>query len=214
MADTLDCSPCYEGRPDYDPNLGTAILPIYNARRSRLFTGGTYFRSKLNYAGDSDFQGSICNDIELEVTVDGTIVTLRIYFQNALVESYTTSQPIDCPISGSGAAIGSLRSQTSGSSYISMPARDTDPNDPGGADSACISASTRSSMSGGSGPSEADVPSIRTGPDRTLAFIRTKENSAGTVVDSNSLQQWDFDALQWIAYIQDADCALPENRCP
>jgi hypothetical protein len=95
-----------------------------------------------------------------------------------------------------------------------MPTRDTDINDPGGADSPCVSAFAKASMTGGVGPSEADVPSIRTGPDRTLAFISTKENSVGTIVDALSLQQWDFDALEWIAYIQDADCALPENRCP
>ena len=95
-----------------------------------------------------------------------------------------------------------------------MPARDTDINDPSGVDDACLSAFTTASMSGGSGPSEADVSTIRTGPDRTIAFIKTKENSIGDIIDSNSLQQWDYDALQWIAYIQDADCALPENRCP
>jgi len=216
MADTLNCSPCYDGRPDYDPNQGTAILPQETLSRSRLFEGGTFFRSKLKAAGSNDFQGSLCNEIALQIIVDFTSVVLEVYFEDALVESYTTSQPINCPITPS-TAIASLRSQTSTSKYISMPIRDTDVNDPMGIDDACITPFDKINMSGGAGPSEADVPSIRTGPERTIVYISAKENANGDLFEpsaGNNLQQWDFDALQWIDYVIDSDCALPENRCP
>ena len=235
MADSLNCSPCYEGRPDYDPNGGTAILPIENITRSRLFAGGTFFRSKLNYGGDNDFQGSICNEIELQVSIVSTTVTLNVYFEDELVESYTTSQGVDCGSVGPGDggeiitynAIGKLRSLTSSSKYITMPARGTDEEDPSvrlgpgetgaPADALCIDSFGRTNMKGGSGPGANNLTSIRTGPDRTIVFIRTKENANGEIIEpgaGNNLQQWDYDAEAWIPFIQDADCALPADRCP
>lgn len=217
MADTLDCSPCYAGRPDYDPTGGTAILPQETLRRSRLFAGGTFFRSKLTVPGSSDFQGELCNSIALEITIVTTVVTLTVYFEDVAVETYVTSQDVTCPTLGSGVAIPALRSMTASSVYISMPARDTDVNDPGGIDDACVSAFAKTSMSGGAGPGEADVATIRTGPDRTIVFIANKENSVGTLFEpgaGSNLLQWDYDDLQWIGYVIDSDCALPENRCP
>lgn len=230
MADTLDCSPCYEGRPDYDPTGGTAILPIYNARRSRLFAAGTFFRSRLNIAGDPDFQGSICNDIAIQVTIVLTTVTLNVYFQNELVETFVTSQPLNCGETvgggeGGGTLIGtpaftSLRSQLAANSkYVIMPARGSDEQDPDvgefpPSDDTCISETAITNLSGAAGPPTSNLSSIRTGPDRTLAFILTEENSNGKVFEARVLQQWDYDAEQWIPYVQDADCALPEDRCP
>lgn len=232
MAEILNCSPCYEGRPDYDPTGGTAVLPITNAKRSRLFAGGTFFRSKLDISGDPDFQGTICNDIEVEITIVTTTVTLNVYFQNELVESYSTFQGLDCGQTAPGpdggiisyGAIGKLRSLTSTSKYISMPARGTDEQDPvrragrgetvTPSDSNCAESLVKTNLSGASGPSSSNLSSIRTGPDRTIVFIRTKENSNGKIVEVNSLQQYDYDAEQWIPYIQDADCAIPSERCP
>ena len=81
-------------------------------------------------------------------------------------------------------------------------------------DDPCLSFFTKTNMTGGAGPGEADVPSIRTGPDRTIVFVDTKENGNGTPVNSKTLIQWNYEILQWVAYVLDADCALPADRCP
>ena len=217
MAETLNCSPCYDGRPDYDPSLGTAVLPQETLARSRLFAGGTFFRSKLSQPGDNDFQGQLCNDIALSVVSAGTAFTLNVYFQNELVETYSTSQALNCPMMDAGVAIPDLRSQTASSEYISMPARGTDEQDMLGVDDQCLSAFAMTSMTGGDGPGEAQVSSIRTGPERAIVFIDEKENANGTPFSpgaGSNLIQWDFDALAFIPYVIDADCALPDDRCP
>ncbi len=222
MAETLICEPCFDGRPDYDPNLGTAILPLETLARSRKTSGGTFFRSKLTVPGDTDFQGVLCNDISLEVVLTGNSggndnFDLVVYFEDIEVERYSVVQDDTCPVMGTGTAINSLRAQTASSIYISMPVRGTDAQDAGGMDSMCLTAFAKSNMSGGDGPGEADVPLIRTGPDRAIVFISSRENSAGTPFApgaGSNLIQWDFDALQFIAYVIDADCALPDNRCP
>ena len=217
MAETLDCSPCYTGRPDYNPNLGTAVLPLETLARSRLFAGATFFRSKLAVPGDSDFQGAICNSISIAVIQAGAAMDLVIYFEDIEVERYATTQDVTCPTLGGGVAIPALRSATSSSQYISMPTRDTDTNDPGGVDGACLTPFAKTAMTGGDGPGEAEVAAIRTGPDRTIAFISSKENANGVTSQpgaGSNLIQWNYDTLQWIAYVIDADCALPANRCP
>ena len=234
MADTLDCRPCYDGRPDYDPAGGSAVLPIENSRRARLFGAGTFFRSKLNIGGDPDFQGSVCNDIAVEVVIqaqqdptDDYIVFLYVYFQNERVETFTAAQPWNC-----GATVGmeivttqafrSLRQQLDTSSnYLTMPPRGTDIDDrPSGmeiiSDATCVTGLRKTNLSGGSGPGTSDstLSAIRTGPQRTLAFIQTKEDSDGDIFEPREIIQFDYDARAWIPYVQDGDCALPENRCP
>ena len=130
------------------------------------------------------------------------------------VERYSVSQDDTCPISGTGTAINSLRSQTASSLYISMPSRGSDAQDAGGMDSDCLAAFGKTDMTGGKGPAAAQLPTIRTGPDRTIVFVTSKENASGTPTTSKTLIQWDFDDLQFIAYVLDADCAIPANRCP
>ena len=213
MTVVLDCSPCYEGRPNFIPGPDS-ILPQEDLTRSRLFAGGTFFRSKLTVIGDSDFQGSICNSIALSIVSAGSVFNLIVYFEDVEVERYNTTQDLSCPTSGSDVAIPDLRSQLTSSIYISMPSRGTDELDSSGMDSPCLSSFSKTNMTGGVGPSENEVESIRTGSDRTIAFISTKENSNGTPVVSKTMIQWNYDTLQWIAYILDSDCAIPENRCP
>jgi len=218
MADVIDCSPCFEGEPDFVPGPASA-LPQEDLARSRLFAGGTFFRSKYAVSGDSDFQGSICNSIALSVVSAGTAWELIVYFEDEVVERYSTIQAVNCSIMLPSSAISDLRSQTASSSYISMPPRGSDEQDEDvlmmpPTDDPCLSFFTKTNMTGGAGPGEADVPSIRTGPDRTIVFVDTKENGNGTPVNSKTLIQWNYEILQWVAYVLDADCALPADRCP
>lgn len=216
--EVLDCAPCYDGRPDIDPGAASA-LPQEALARSRLFAGGTFFRSKYAVPGDSDFQGVICNSISLQVVAVGTDWDLIVYFKDVEVERYSTTQSMTCSIEEPSSAISALRTLTAASSYISMPSRGSDEQDEDvmmmpPSDDVCLSFFTKTNMSGGVGPGEADVSSIRTGPDRTIAFINTKENANGTPVDSKTLIQWNYDIDQWVSYALDQDCAIPENRCP
>ena len=218
MTEVLDCSPCYEGAPDIVPGAASA-LPQESLARSRLFAGGTFFRSKYAVPGDSDFQGVICNSIALSVVAIGTDWDLIVYFEDVEVERYSTTQAVACSMLMPSSAISDLRTQTAASSYISMPARGTDEQDEDvlmmpPTDDPCLSFFTKTNMAGGVGPGEADVSSIRTGPDRTIAFISTKENANGKPVSSKTLIQWNYDILQWVSYALDADCALPDDRCP
>ena len=228
----LDCSPCsITNRPCYDPALGTAVLPKYNLARSRLEAGGTFFRSKL---GVGDTQGIETNDIAL--AVENTAIdemTLIVYYNDVEVERFAVFQVDNCtapgeppPPAGIGDGVGipSLRAATSSSEYISMPARTTDAQDacvfvlelecP--ADDSCLSTFSKTNMSGGSGPTEASVPSIRTGPDRTFIFIDSKEDANGVIFDPGpgaNLNQWNFDTLEWGAYVIDADCRPEGDTC-
>ncbi len=243
MADVLDCAPCFTGRPTIIPGAGS-ILPQEPLRRSRKFAGGTFFRSKLTVPGNADFQGDLCNDISLEVILTGNSggndnFDLVVYIANVNtitadtitstaddntitadsddvdveVERYSVTQSETCNIFEPSNTIADLRTQTATSLYISMPARGSDAQD-SGIDNDCLSAFIKSNMAGGTGPGAAQLPTIRTGPDRSIVFVTSTENASGTPTTSKTLIQWDFDNLQFIAYILDADCALPENRCP
>ena len=219
MSDVLDCSPCYEGRPETEPGAPSALLITEASSRSRLFAGGTFFRSKLTVSGSSDFQGSLCNDISLSVVSAGTDFDLIVYFEGAEVERYSTTQSLSCSMVMPSSAIDELRTQTATSLYISMPARGTDEQDEDvmmlpPTDDPCLSFFSLTAMSGGAGPSEADVAAIRTGPERTIAYVEEIENGNGALISSRTLSQWNFDTLQWVAYVLDADCALPADRCP
>jgi len=218
MADVLNCAPCYEGRPGIEPGNPSA-LPQEALSRSRLFAGGTFFRSKYAVSGDSDFQGSICNSIALSVVAVGTDWDLIVYFEDVEVERYSTTQDMNCSIELPSSAISELRTLTATSQYITMPSRGSDEQDEEvmmlpPTDDACLSFFAKTSMTGGSGPGESNLTSIRTGPERTIVFVDTKENANGTPVDSKTLIQWNYDISQWVSYVLDADCAIPSERCP
>ena len=51
MAVLQDCSPCYDGEPDYDPNEGTAILDSTSVSRARI--GGGIGGGVMNLTVDS-----------------------------------------------------------------------------------------------------------------------------------------------------------------
>lgn len=259
MAVQLDCSPCYDGEPDYDPNEGTAILPTIGVSRSRIGGGiggavmnltvdstvffvdstqitadqtfikvvGLFARSKLSFGGSSDFQGQVCNTLSLQIiSVDNSIppdgiidqFDLVVYFMGVEVERYvTTLQPEDCGdlilpegglVSDNG-AIEDLRTQVNATSnYISMPIRGTDVND-NGVDPTCLDASGPTSLEGAVGPTAANVPAIRTGPERSLLFTNSKEiDNNGNLgwPTSDNIIQWDFDTEFWVPYGPNEDC--------
>jgi len=180
-----------------------------------IFGGGTFFRSKLVQPGDPDFQGSICNTIQLDISSDAAspteTFTLTISFEGTIVETYQVTQPSNCSIMGGG-QIGTLRSNIAGSQYISMPTRGTDAQDIAGMDSDCLTTFS-GLMSGGTGPGENDVASIRTGPDRTIVYVNSKENSNGAPTASSDLIQWNYDTLSWVPFVTDGDCRPEGTDC-
>lgn len=264
MAVQLDCSPCYDGEPDYDPNEGTAILTKIGVSRSRSagiggatqsFTADTtqftvdttqftadqtfikvtslFARSKLSFGGNIDFQGRICNFIALQiiavdtsVPLDGIIdqYELVIYFLGVEVERYvTTLQPEDCgqPAGGGGiindnGAVEDLRTQVNAfSNFISMPVRGIDIND-SGKDPICLEDEGPTLLEGAVGPTAANVPAIRTGPDRSILFTNSKEiDNTGLIgwPTNDNMIQWDFDTEFWVPYGPNEDCRLAGTDC-
>jgi len=268
----LDCSPCYDGEPDYDPNDGTAILPTIGVSRSRIGGGiggavmnltvdttvykvdttaltadqtyikvvGLFARSKLNLGGFDDAQGQICNLLSMQIVAidnsvppDGIIdqFDLVVFFQGVEVERYaTTLQTEDCGnivpgppddgepnmVIGDSGALEDLRTQVNGSSnYITMPVRGTDVNDQG-IDPNCLEAEGPTFLEGAIGPTAADVPAIRTGPERSLLYTNSKEiDEFGNLgwPTSDNMIQWNFDTELWVPYGPNADCRLEGTTC-
>lgn len=268
----LDCSPCYDGEPDYDPNDGTAIIPTIGVSRSRIGGGigqavmnltvdttvykidttaltadqtfikvvGLFARSKLNLGGFDDAQGTICNLLSIQiVAVDNSVppngvidqFDLVVFFQGVEVERYvTTLHEEDCGFIVQGppnddapnmvindsVAIQDLRTQINGSSnYISMPVRGTDVNDRG-VDPTCLAAEGPTFLEGAIGPTIANVPAVRTGPQRSILYTNSKEiDDFGNLgwPTSDNMIQWNFDSELWVPYGPDADCRPEGTEC-
>jgi hypothetical protein len=229
-----DCSPCYDGRPEFEPSAVGSVMPQQILARSRLFNGGTLFRSNLLINGNEQ-QGIDCNSIALEViSIDSENFALIVYYNDVEVERYTVFQDADCgdpgaggdmpPPIGVGIAIPQLRIDTANSGYISMPTRGTDEQDatpPGPqpivpSDDGCLSTFSKTPMSGASGLSAAEIPSIRTGPDRTLVYISSKEDANGEQIvplAGDNIVQYNYDTVLWIPYVPDADCRPEGTDC-
>jgi len=216
-----DCSPIYTYRPVFVASATPCAAGVYTEHRSRLFAGGTYFRSQYLIGSPGvEVQGTINNDISLEiqkatgspVLPTGTFeYTLIVRFQTSIVETYTVTQIEDSEPPCSDDAIGTLRTDVNANSdYISMPGRGSDTEfDDTGTDSDCLSEFTESSMTGGSGgPSDDSALSgLRTGPDRSIIIIATTEDTDGEPIAPSAakkVQQWDGSA--WITYTPNADC--------
>lgn len=263
MATQLDCSPCYDGEPDYDPNDGTPNLTTTGVSRSRIGGGiggavmnltcdttvysvdtsqltadqtyikvvGLFARSKLALGGFSDFQGQLCNQLSIQiVSVAPTGIVeqydMVVFFEGAEVERYTTTlQPDNCgeviggmmPITiGDGGAIDDLRTQVNASSnYISMPVRGVDVNDQG-VDPTCLEDEGPTFLEGATGPTAANVPAVRTGPERSLLFTNSKEiDNEGNLgwPSSDNMVQWNFDTEYWVPYGPNADCRVEGTTC-
>ena len=226
----LDCTPCYEGRPDYDPAGGTAVLPQETLSRSRLNIGGTFFRSNLLINGN-ELQGPECNQIALEVlfinqTEDFPITRthdLIVYYQNTEVERYPVSEELVVGGEGGGWTGGwsTIRATVNSTSqYISMPGRGSDAQDPdvGGfpPSDGDVSDASKTNMGGGSGPNTNNLSSIRTGPQRTIVFISEKEDGNGNPFEpgaGNNLIEYNYDTNIWQPYVIDADCRPEGTPC-
>jgi hypothetical protein len=210
----LDCSPHYTYRPIFIASAIPCVAPAFDEHRSRLFAGGTFFRSKLIIAL-VETQGTACNNISLEIIKDVTspdsakLYTLNVFYNSSLVETFPIIQDETASPACSGNPIGTLRANIASSNYISMPIRDTDINDLLGEDSQCLSDFSLVAMTGGDGgPTNAStIASIRTGPDRTIFIVSTTEDQNGNPVEPSvvrKVQQWD--GASWITYIPNADC--------
>lgn len=204
----MSCLPSYTYTPTFTPSDTTCTLPAYNANRSRLFGGGTYFRSKL--------QGSRWNSIRLTIEdIPAGKFTATITHPDYPTEIYTVDQSpgaIDEPCSPNG--IDNLRSLINVNSLIiEMYGRGLDIEfDPGGEDDLCLSVIAPTYFSGGQGgPSDgASLAAIRTGPSRSILAIQTMEAMDGTPVSPPPqlrTQQWN--GTEWVEYSN----TVPGN-CP
>ena len=184
-------------------------MPGFTEHRSRLFAGGTYFRS----VG----QGQDKNDISLEITLGAADATLTVRILGVFQESFTVGQTAVLGVCTGG--ITALRSAVNGgSSIIEMPARGTDIFDSGTDDPGnCLSAFADTNMSGGDGApanaTQAFLDTIFTGTElggRSMIAVRSTEDANGNPVDppaSRRVQQWD--GTQWIQYTN----SIP-GQCP
>jgi len=194
----MSCTPPYNYRPTMPP-VADCSAPTFAEHRSRLFAGGTYFRSIE--------QGPQWNDISIEVEQIGSPITydLTVSYQGIVKETYNVTQVPDggggCNISG----IDLLRTAINGiSSYIEMYQRGGDfIFDSGGTDDDCLSIFNETYMSGGSGsPVDAsELTKIHTGHERTMIIISTTERQNGTPTNppaERHVQQWG--GSNWIPY--------------
>ena len=96
-----------------------------------------------------------------------------------------------------------------------MPIRGTDVNDKG-VDPTCLDDEGPTLLEGAIGPTAANVPAIRTGPDRSLLFTNSKEiDDAGNLgwPGSENMIQWNFDTEFWVPYGQNEDCRPAGTNC-
>ena len=213
----MSCAPSYTYRPTFTPSSTDCVLAVYNKHRARAFAGGTYFRSIE--------QSSNWNDIAIKVEiVDGKHV-LTITHPDFTTETFSITQVpnIVDPLQPCVPGIAELRALvnrpitndplTSGSRLIEMPERGDDIEfDPAGEDALCLSTFPTTHLTGGeSGPtSSAGLSSLRTGPERSIIAIATKEAMDGTPITpprSERLQQWNGTA--WIEYSNTVPGACP-----
>lgn len=207
----LNCEPPYAYRPTFIPGSTPCAAPVFPEHRSRLFLGGTYFRSYLIISA-VEVQSTACNDISLTITKDTSLYTLTVKYQNVVVETYSVTQTeSDGSPTCTGDAIGELRTDVNTSSnYISLPERGDDTEyDETGEDNICLSEFTEISMSeGNGGPLDGSaIASIRTGPERTIFIVSTTEDLDGTDIDppaNKRVNQWD--GSTWITYVPNSDC--------
>ena len=206
----MSCQPPYDYRPSYTPRT-TARALVRPEHRSRLFAGGTYFRSLE--------QGQDQNLISLEITATfgPDEYTLFVRYDGTLVETFgPVDQTVDgmsgtCPIEN---GINNLRTLVNaGSEYIEMFTRGADiVYDFMGFDSPCLSAFSETFMSGGDGrPRDArDIARINSGPERTLVIITSTEDITGTEIDPPAERKvWQWNGEEWITYSN-----LEQGKCP
>ncbi len=224
----MSCQPSYVYRPTVRPIPAQSVAAVDVEHRSRLFIGGTFFRSINQGVDENDISleviltpaGLNTDDIELKVRVLGVVQETFMASQTFVVMSGTYTGGISSlrSVVGSG-------SPTNNSSYIEMYPRGIYPLgdffDISGADAASngISAFTDTAMTGGDGPpSNATLPyldSIFTGPERTIVMLSTHENDLGfSVLPPPSKRIRQYDGTNFISYCNDVQGACPlEGTC-
>ena len=215
----MSCEPRYDYRPCcFVGSDAPSVAPGFHEHRSRLFAGGTFFRSIR--------QGTIRNSIALEVVIGGfPNVTLNVYFQGVLSETFQINQIITPPTvtppdPGGCDGIAKLRAAVNnavtGSKLIEMTFRGFDFFDNGADDSDdCVTAFAITNMRGGAGEPDPVferpfIDAIRTGPSRTIIIIRTTENITGfPITPPTSRRVKQFDGTKWVLYSN-----LVQGQCP
>jgi hypothetical protein len=207
----MSCQPPYDYRPIAAP-VADCVAPVFTEHRSRLFGGGTYFRSLKQTPSQ--------NRISLQVTnIGGNTLRLTVRYYENLNEAATATEIYDVTqIVGSGDgtltcdtnAIPSLRAAVNGvSQYIEMYPRGTDlgfdyrGEDVIVTDNGCLIVFPETFMFGASGGPTGVEPIARidTGPQRTIIIINSTEKENGESTNPPSerkIQQWN--GTEWIPY--------------
>ena len=202
----MSCSPSYAGTyaPTVRPSPTQSAAVVFTEHRSRLFAGGTFFRSIR--------QGTDRNNISLEAIVTPATITLNVRFNAAIVETWVVPQ-VFVPVPPPGVCTGGIAALriavNAGSVWIDI-------FDLGGSDpiNNCLTPFPDTPMTGGDGPptvgNQPFLDSVFTGTERTMIVIDTTENIIGfpvTPPSSRRVQQWD--GTQWIIYSN-----LVQGACP
>ena len=227
-----DCRPSYIIDESYIPTstpTEPAVAPSFNETRSRLFAGGTFFRSKNG--------STSANLISIEYVDDAGSIRLNVYDNNVLTETFgpvAFDAPdlgaIDPPLCVLSANPAMRLLVNEVSNLIQMPPLDHGGSAGGAATwtaanlpddtipgDDCAVLFVKISLTGGDGPptDASGLASIYTGPERTLSILRLTEivldTSAdpGILVDPPSNKkviQWDGN--NWIPYIPNTECPI------
>lgn len=224
-----DCRPDYSYRPNFTPSVGSGgpdcAAPVYEERRARLFAGGTFFRSKNG--------GESANLISIELLSSGSPIgwSLNVYVDGVLEETFTTTQTevggSPCPPQVAAALRVDVNANSNviemppidygGSAVATDPIFDTTSSDPLIPGDRCVTSFGPTPLSGGDGPPTDDttLPTIRTGPERSLIILALSEiidreaSDPGileTPPQDEKVRQWN--GISWVAYIPNEDCQL------
>jgi hypothetical protein len=217
----MSCAPTYSYRPTFEASNVSCSMPVYNTHRSRLFEGGTYFRSIL--------QSESWNDITLSIhegttdppeSITGFILTvshpsfpIEVYVVEQGPPPVITDPPADPPEMCTPGIADLRELVNTGSLLIEMPERGDDIEfDLDGEDDTCLSEFPPTLMEGGEGaPTDsAGLSSIRTGPERSVIRVATEEAYDGTPTDppiERRVQQWN--GTVWVEYSNNVPGACP-----
>ncbi len=210
-----NCLAPYGYRPTFVAGAEACTAPGYNEHRSRLEIGHTFFRSLRQSTSE--------NNISLEIRDDITPGNKTLYVKWYQEDHVTliTQEVFEVPAGNlvllicSPDDITNMANVVNGvSSLIEMPALAWDVYDHRTEITNCLPTFPETFMTGGDGgPTDSSVlPSIRTGPGRTLIIIRTTEDIHGNDIDPppvRKVQQWD--GSSWIPYCNRQDGMCPGN---
>lgn len=193
----MSCDPTYEYTPTERPEPANSVAPTYEEHRSRLFAGGTFFRSV-------DLGSVSLNNILLQIKNSNT---LQVWISGMLVEQFVPAAN----------TIGALRTAVNASSnLITMPTRGTDFYDLGAIDDSALPTINFgfAYMSGATGiPSPITQPfldSIFTGPQRTMIIISQTEDANGyPAVPGSARRVLQYNGTEFVSYNNNVQGSCP-----